>query len=147
MCCRNGPGQASCCQKVLGVMLVRAGKQFCCFQQQPHSPDWLLPVPGETTFAQMPDSALQPTEITGCGQGREGGKERWNGWEKGTKGPVVSDAHKQLPQLLRDKGQSSISSFCGSKRNHVLDVRRLAAGSLILGPATCSCSGLTQNCL
>lgn len=91
-------------------------------------------MPGETTFAQMPGSALQPTVFTGCGQGREGGKEPGNGWEKGTKGPVVSDAHKQLPQLLKDKGQSSISSSCGSKRNHVLDIRRLAAGSLILGP-------------
>lgn len=32
-------------------------------------------------------------------------------WERGTKGPVVDDTHaRQLPQLVRDKGQSAISS-------------------------------------
>lgn len=33
------------------------------------------------------------------GRGKEG--------ERGTKGPVVGDTHELLPQLLKDKGQSS----------------------------------------
>lgn len=70
--------------------------------------------------------------------------EQESGRERGTKGPVVGDTHEQLPQLLKDKGQSSISDSDGSRRQQRPWFPQ-ACGWLTHPRATSTCSGLSPN--
>lgn len=107
-----------CCAAIVNSTVQRL--------QKPPWPTW-------PTWACAPPSAVSTGwELRSGGQGRRGTM-----WERGTRGPVVDDTPaRQLPQLVRDKGQSAISSSLWSFPH--------TCGRLTRRWATWGCAGLPQ---
>lgn len=89
--------------------------------------------------------APPPSSLSRGGELRSGRKaQRGTMWERGTKGPVVDDTHaRQLLRLVRDKGQSAISSSPWEQGKAAFFPQ--ACGWLTRRWATCACAGRTQH--